>query len=248
MAFSAVSTNEKQSSSAVSNVYIVAENRLLRETLVRLFRKRNDIVIVGDNAFSDSVVPEIASSHSDLLLMDCLNPQQQFSELVRRLRESLPSIRLVLFGMDDDSETFLLAVRTGVNGYVLKNASAAELVDAVRLVAEGEAVCPAKFCKILFQAIVSEPGRKTVEQQTGIRFELTLRQRQLMSLVAMGLSNKEIAEKLNLSEFTVKNHIYRVMKQLDAESRHEAVDLIRADGWEQQSWRKSAFKPSDARA
>jgi DNA-binding NarL/FixJ family response regulator len=58
-------------------------------------------------------------------------------------------------------------------------------------------------------------------------FELTQRQRQLMSLVAMGLSNKEIAANLNLSEFTVKNHIYRVMKQVDAQSRHEAVTLIR---------------------
>jgi DNA-binding NarL/FixJ family response regulator len=59
------------------------------------------------------------------------------------------------------------------------------------------------------------------------QFELTQRQRQLMSLVAMGLSNKEIAANLNLSEFTVKNHIYRVMKQVDAQSRHEAVTLIR---------------------
>jgi len=112
----------------------------------------------------------------------------------------------------------------------LKNASSTELLDAVRAVAQGEAVCPSKFCKVLFQAISSEATQRAAiaEQRAGMRFELTLRQRQLMSLVAMGLSNKEIAANLNLSEFTVKNHIYRVMKQVDAQNRHEAVDLIRA--------------------
>jgi DNA-binding CsgD family transcriptional regulator len=69
-----------------------------------------------------------------------------------------------------------------------------------------------------------------------MRFELTQRQRQLMSLVAMGLSNKEIAANLNLSEFTVKNHIYRVMKQVDAQNRHEAVHLIRAGESHEDRW------------
>jgi DNA-binding NarL/FixJ family response regulator len=140
--------------------------------------------------------------------------------------------------MDEDADIFLQAVRMGVNGYVLKSASSSELVDAVRAVAQGEAVCPSKFCKVLFQAISSETNQKAAiaEQRAGMRFELTQRQRQLMSLVAMGLSNKEIAANLNLSEFTVKNHIYRVMKQVDAQNRHEAVDLIRAEASHEEEW------------
>lgn len=247
MAFSTVLANQKRSGTT-TGVYVLAENRLLRETLIRLFRKRGDICIVGDSAFSDSILNKIASSGSDLLLLDSLNSRQESTEFITALRESLPNLRVVLFGMDDDSEMFLFAVRSGIDGYVLKNASAAELVEAVRLVGEGEAVCPAKYCKVLFQALASGPGRKSPEQQNGVRFDLTFRQRQLMSLVAMGLSNKEIAEKLNLSEFTVKNHIYRIMKQVDADSRHKAVDLIRAGGWEQEIWSKSSFKASDARA
>jgi two-component system, NarL family, response regulator DegU len=221
--------NDKQSSSP-TNVYVVAENRLLRETLVRLFRKRGDITVVGQNSYSDSVPENIASAQSDLLLLDCLNPNHKSDDLICDIRESIPHIRVVLFGMDEDTDIFLQAVRLGVNGYVLKNASSSELIDAVRAVAQGEAVCPSKFCKVLFRAISSEANQRTaiVEQRAGMRFELTQRQRQLMSLVAMGLSNKEIAANLNLSEFTVKNHIYRVMKQVDAQNRHEAVTLIRA--------------------
>src|SRR6202035_6047794 len=126
------------------------------------------------------------------------------------------------------------AVRRGVAGYVLKNASAAELVDALRSVAQGEAICPSQMCKVLFEALKRddlEPSDSSLGQYT-----LTQRQRQLMSLVAMGLSNKEIAANLNLSEFTVKNHIYRVMKQVDAQNRHEAVNLIRAGESHEEDW------------
>jgi DNA-binding NarL/FixJ family response regulator len=231
-----IQINEKQSSSS-TNVFVVAENRLLRESLVRLFRKRGDLTVVGEAPYSGSTPHHVASAQSDLLLMDCLNPDHKSDDLICDLRESVPQIRVVLFGMDEDADIFLQAVRLGVNGYVLKSASASELVDAVRSVAQGEAVCPAKFCKVLFQALASEANQQTaIAERAGIRFELTQRQRQLMSLVAMGLSNKEIAANLNLSEFTVKNHIYRVMKQVDAQNRHEAVHLIRTgeadDQWQ----------------
>jgi DNA-binding NarL/FixJ family response regulator len=230
-------TIEKQSSSS-TNVYVVAENRLLRETLVRLFRKRGDLSVVGDDSHSDSAPENNASAQSDLLLLDCLNPHHKSDDLICDVRESVPHIRVVLFGMDEDADVFLQAVRLGVNGYVLKSASSAELIEAVRAVAQGEAVCPPRFCKVLFQAISSETNQKAAiaEQRAGMRLELTQRQRQLMSLVAMGLSNKEIASSLNLSEFTVKNHIYRVMKQLDAQNRHEAVHLIRAGESHEEEW------------
>jgi DNA-binding NarL/FixJ family response regulator len=215
----------KQAASS-TRVFVVAENRLLRETLVRLFRKRSEIIIVGDTCCSDSVIGDIAAAKSDLLLLDCFNTKHTSDDWLTDLQESLPDIRVVLFGMDEEAELFLRAVRQGVAGYVLKNASAAELLDAVRTVAQGEAVCPPKFCKVLFKAVAQGTSdEKNGRVSTG--FSLTHRQRQLMSLVAMGLSNKEIAANLNLSEFTVKNHIYRVMKQLDAESRQDAVTLIR---------------------
>jgi two-component system, NarL family, nitrate/nitrite response regulator NarL len=234
-----IQVSDKQSCSSTS-VYVVAENRLLRETLVRLFRKRSDLSVVGENSYSGSTPELVAAAQSNLLLLDCFNPNHKSDDLVCDLRESVPQLKVVLFGMDEDADIFLQAVRLGINGYVLKSASAAELTDAVRLVAQGEAVCPPRFCKILFQAIASESSQKAAieEQRAGMRLELTQRQRQLMSLVAMGQSNKEIAANLNLSEFTVKNHIYRVMKQLDAQNRHEAVTLIRAGASREDEWQE----------
>jgi len=217
--------SSKQSSSPIK-VFVVAENRLLRETLVRLFRKRSEINIVGDTCCSESSIEAIASTKSYLLLLDCFNANKASDDWLADVQESIPEIKIVLFGMDEDPDIFIQAVRRGVAGYVLKNASATDLLEAVRAVAQGEATCPPKFCKVLFKALASASAEDK-DGRVASQFELTQRQRQLMSLVAMGLSNKEIAANLNLSEFTVKNHIYRVMKQVDAQSRHEAVNLIR---------------------
>ena len=212
---------------SLTRVYVIAENRLLRQALVRLFRKRSEINVVGDTCCSDSSIKDVTSSRPDLILLDCFNTRHASNNWLADLKESGLEIKIVLFGMDDDPDVFLRAVRQGIVGYVLKNASAADLLDAVRIVAQGEAACPAKLCKVLFETVAAG-ATKVGEQSTESQFDLTQRQRQLMSLVAMGLSNKEIATNLSLSEFTVKNHIYRVMKLVDAQSRHEAVSLIRS--------------------
>jgi DNA-binding NarL/FixJ family response regulator len=209
-----------------ARVYVMAENRLLRETLVRLFRKSSEMSIVGDTCCSESAIKDIASAKTDLLLLDCFNTKHTSDDWLADLQESIPDLKTVLFDMDEDAEVFLRAVRRGIAGYVLKNASATDLLDAVRTVVQGEAACPPQFCKVLFRTLAEGTTEETDERGIS-QFDLTQRQRQLMSLVAMGLSNKEIAANLNLSEFTVKNHIYRVMKQVDAQNRHEAVSLIR---------------------
>ncbi len=218
-----------EKSPSPTNVFVVAENRLLRESLARLLRKRCDLVVVGEGSYSGTNSDAVTAAQTHLLLLDSLTLDHE-SNLICDLRESAPHVRLVLFGMDEDADVFLQAVRLGATGYLLKNASASELVDALRSVAQGDAVCPSNFCKVLFHALASETIQQAAiaEQRAEARFELTQRQRQLMSLVAMGMSNKEIAANLNLSEFTVKNHIYRVMKQVDAQNRHEACHLIRA--------------------
>jgi len=99
----------------------------------------------------------------------------------------------------------------------------------VRAVFRGEAVCPPRLCSTLFR-FVAQVARETPLQSATSKPELTLRQQQLVSLVVKGLTNKEIASHLNLSEFTVRNHIHRILKQVDAGSRSKAVENIRAYG------------------
>ena len=217
--------------SAEVSVFLLAENRLLRDTLARLLRKRSKIKVVGISRDTKAISNEIAESSCEVVLTDCFSTESHTSLLSELLNQNA-DVKILLFGMDEDPEIFLEAVQLGIRGYVLKDASAAEIIAAVRAVARGEASCPPRLCLTLIQHVASEYRLKP-KNGAGLgtdKNSLTHRQLQLMHLVAQGLTNKEIAANLNLSEFTVKNHIRRVMKHMEAESRHEAVDLIRATG------------------
>jgi DNA-binding NarL/FixJ family response regulator len=210
-------------------VFLLIENRLLREALVRLFRKRSDLTVVGQSGQADLDVQEILESNCNVLVVASFQANWLPANITLECLGQL-GFKVVLIGMDCDEEQFLATVRAGVTGYLLKDASASDVLNAVRSVYRGEAVCPPQLCLTLFR-FVAQMAKEARAAGPASRPELTLRQQQLVSLVAQGLTNKEIASRLNLSEFTVRNHIHRILKQVDAESRSEAVDVIRASGF-----------------
>jgi DNA-binding NarL/FixJ family response regulator len=227
-----IERNETESRSSGINVFLIAENRLLRETLGRVLQKRAGIGVVGISRATASIREEIVASHSEIVLTDCLTSGRD-AGVVSELFEHIPQIKVILFGMDEDPDLFLKCACLGVSGYLLQDASTAEIISAVRGVARGEAACPPKLCMTLIQHLSREYRQKpkVSNQRDQARCLLTYRQLELLGLVARGLSNKEIAANLHLSEFTVKNHVRRIMKQVDADDRFEAVDMIRASGF-----------------
>lgn len=216
-----------------ARIFLLVESRILRETLARVFRKRSDLRLVGECHYSELTLADILKSQCDVLLMDHSALNSSPADLIPKVLGKASNTGIVLFGMEEDPQEFLRAVQVGVVGYLPKNASTGDILAAVRGVAQGEAVCPPKLCFWLLKHVSRESlvTTKMPNHRLSQRFGLTKRQQQLAPLVAMGMSNKEIASHLNLSEFTVKNHIYRLMKQLDAETRYEAVESIRASGF-----------------
>ena len=210
-------------------VFLMMENRLLREALIRLLRKRSDIVVVDYDGPADVSAPTVLQTQFDVLLIDSFHITRPAAKIARET-VGQAAYKAILIGMEPDEELFMAAVRSGVMGYLLKDASASDLVAAVRAVYRGEAVCPPQLCSTLFR-LVAHVIEEMPVKRSAPRPDLTIRQQQLMALVAKGLTNKEIASRLNLSEFTVRNHIHRVLKQLDAGSRSEAVEAIRAHGY-----------------
>lgn len=209
-------------------VFLLIENRLLRETLVRLFRKRPDLMVVGQSGQADLSAQEVLDSNCDVLVIASFQtnwlPLNFTVEGMGQL-----GFKVVLIGLDPDENQFMDAIRAGVTGFLMKDASASDVVSAVRAVYRDEAICPSQLCGSLFR-FVAQMAKEPSQGQPS-KPELTIRQQQLVALVAKGLTNKEIASRLNLSEFTVRNHIHRILKQVDAESRSEAVDVIRASGF-----------------
>jgi two-component system response regulator DevR len=208
--------------------FLLAENCLLREALVRVLRNKDDIVVAGAIPFSSSALEKVSAANPHVVLFDSASIALTGPRLVSRMRQAGENRKTVMVGMEEDEATFLQAVGEGVVGYVLKDASAAEIVRVIRAVAAGEAVCPPRFSLSLFQCAARDvsfsikPPKKT-------KFGLTRREQQLVGLIRLGLSNKEIGSRLNLSEQTVKNHIHRILRKVGASDRLEIVERCQSE-------------------
>ena len=210
------------------SVFLLAENRLLREALAKILNKKTDIIVVGSAPLSSGVVLKITAASPQVLLFDPPHNTRGECSIIPPLRKALPTLKVVMIGMDPDKELFLRAVRDGIAGYVLKDATAPEVADAVRSVAENQAVCPAGLCQALFEYVARQPPaypNLLVKHHMG----LTRREQQLVEMIGRGLTNKEIAVTLGLSEQTIKNHIHRMLRKLGASDRLAAAEMCRTD-------------------
>jgi DNA-binding NarL/FixJ family response regulator len=201
-----------------TRVFILSDNRLFREALARIFSKRSNIETVRSRQLDSTAIEDILDSNPDVLVLD--SPQFLSSEAARLTKERLGggTIKIVMVAMKEDEALFLDAVRLGACGYVPKEASALDVVNAVRAVAQGEAVCPPRLCKHLFD-VVAQTAAGKVPGHEGTGAGLTRREEQLIPLIDRGLTNKEIASHLNLSEKTVKNHVHRILRKMGVGSR-----------------------------
>ena len=205
-------------------VVLAARNRLLRETLLRILRKRNDVVVSAECLDCSELTATIAKYDSDVVLMDSPQNADWGFEFVTSVQKLNPGIEIIMIGMDQDEARFLAAVRAGVAGYLLSDASACDVVTAIRAVAQGEAVCPPLLCRTLFKYLAQKES--SLSRITSNGSGLTRRELELIPMIARGLSNKEIASQLNLSEQTVKNHVHRMLQKLGAEHRLEVPEIV----------------------
>jgi DNA-binding NarL/FixJ family response regulator len=211
------------------SIFLLTENRLVREALVRIFGHQSDLHVVGATSLSSQIVSEIAASAANILVSDSSTNMLSELEIVPELHAVAPELRVVLIGMEPDPAIFLRAVRAGVVGYVLKDASSADVARAVRSVAADEAVCPPSLCMCLFKGVAQRNCEAKREGALRAKhpFGLTRREQQLVGLIERGLTNKEIAGTLNLSEQTIKNHVHSLLKKVGASDRLEAAELCR---------------------
>jgi DNA-binding NarL/FixJ family response regulator len=208
---------------------LVAGNRLLREALARLLNRRGDFDVCGVSACVTDTTSSIVASGAEVLILDSVTARLSDCAFVSQIVSQVPSMKVVLIDMDNDREIFLECVRAGAVGYILKDASAAEVVSGVQAVAQGQAVCPPQLCVHLFRAF-SRQWTTVPSARIKIEFGLTRRQQQIVPLIAQGLTNKEIASHLTLSEQTVKNHIHGIMRRVGAIDRLQVIDLTHFSG------------------
>jgi DNA-binding NarL/FixJ family response regulator len=211
------------------SVFLLAENRLLREALTRILNKKNDIRVAGAAPFSPQIMEQIVAAMPDVLLSDAAGTALTDLQVIPEAQKAIPGLKVLMIGMEPDKEVFLRAVRSGAVGYLLKDASAVEVVAAVRSTVSNEAVCPPSLCLTLFE-YVAKQCTAMPNFQIRASLGLTRREQQLVQMIGLGLTNKEIAAQLNLSEQTVKNHVHRMLRKAGASDRLAVVELCRTQG------------------
>jgi DNA-binding NarL/FixJ family response regulator len=213
-----------------ARVFVAAENRLLREALSLMMAKHADIDVVGEDAAAPFEVESVIEAGASILVISSRGEFMEDAQLIRKVRMAAPEVRILLIGANPDEAEFLHCVRAGVTGYLLRDASAEDVLKSLQAMQADEAVCPQSLCTALFRYFereaVSLPSAN-IHRKLG----LTRREQQLIPLVAQGLTNKEIANHFCLSEQTVKNHLYRMKHKVGAEDRLGIVQVCRTEGF-----------------
>lgn len=213
-----------------ARVYIAAENRLMRQALSRMLKRRGDIDVLGLNCTGPFRVEGLVEETPDILLLASRGSLAEDVHVIRQVRLLAPTVRILLVGMTTDETEFIQYVRTGIRGYLPRDASSQDVLEAMHAVREGAAVCPGPLCAVLFQFFEREATAlhsATFQPRLG----LTRREQQIVPLIAQGLTNKEIANRFCLSEQTVKNHLYRMKHKVGAGDRFGIVHLCRTQGF-----------------
>ena len=212
------------------SVFVAADNRLLREALARMLEKKGDVEVTGLEAAAPLRAESVVQTKADVLLLTSRGTLYEDLQMIQQVRAAAPQMRILLLGKVKDDGEFLQCVRAGIRGYLLHDASSDEVLEGVRAVRAGEAVCPGALCTALFRYCESEAASMECVSPRR-RLGLTRREQQLVPLIAKGLTNKEIANHFSLSEQTVKNHLYRMKHKIGAEDRLDIVQLYRTQGF-----------------
>ena len=211
-------------------VFVAAENRLLREALARVLAKGAGIEVIATDSAASFHTDALLEARPDILLLNSRGSLQEDLSAIRQVRTAASSVRILLIGMAKDEREFLQCVRAGISGYLLRDASSGEVLQAVQAVAAGQAVCPGTLCAGLFRYFETDTAGLPCASSKR-RMGLSRRELQIIPLIAQGLTNKEIANHFSLSEQTVKNHLYRMKHKTGAEDRLEIVQLYRSQGF-----------------
>lgn len=202
------------SSLGTIRVMIVDDHDVLRNGLAVFLSTCKDMELVGEASTGKEAVQQCEVLQPDVILMDLVMPEMDGVTATRLICQRYPGVRIVALTSFDDGELVQSALQAGALSYLLKNVTANELVAAIRSAYSGKVTLSPEITQILIS---------TVNRSPRMDYELTGREQEVLTLMAKGLSNHEIAQRLSITHFTVKKHVSNILAKLDVSSRTEAV-------------------------
>jgi DNA-binding NarL/FixJ family response regulator len=213
-------------------ILIADDHPVFRFGLRALLNAMPDTEVVGEVTSGEEVLALAPSLRPDVILMDINMPGVNGIEATRRIRETNPEIRILMVTMLEDDSVFA-AMRAGARGYMVKGAEPAEVLRAIRAIADGEAIFSPGIAERLIHYFATPPtamGDLTRSAGTPVFPDLTEREREVLALIAQGLTNNAIAERLMLSPKTVRNYITEIFSKLQVADRAQAIIRARNAG------------------
>jgi two-component system response regulator DevR len=198
-------------------VFLVDDHEVVRRGVADLLDAESDLTVIGEAGTVAEAGGRIAATLPDVALLDVRLPDGSGVDLCRDLQSIAPSVRCIMLTAYDDEQALMSAVIAGASGYALKDIRGAALVESVRRVASGRSLLNPGLVKRVQERLMT-PKPEDPHFAT-----LTLRERQILSLIADGLTNRQIADRLSLSEKTVKNYVSALLRKLGLERRTQAV-------------------------
>ena len=210
-----------------TRILIADDHPLLREALCKVFSNQKDMEIVGQASNGEEAIDLASQLKPDILVMDIIMPKLDGLEASRQIKKIAPNTAILILTAYDDDNYVLGLLEAGATGYLMKSAKGQDLVEAVRAIRSGESVLHPKIIEKLLKQVMFKPAG-TAEHK--IKDLLSDREMEMLKLLATGMSNKEIAEKLCLSLRTVKAHMSNIFTKMNVASRSEAlVEALRKE-------------------
>lgn len=207
-------------------VLIVDKLRLFCHTLKVVLQKESDMTVVGCATTPEQALHQVV--HSDVVLVNTTLDRQKTLPLIQQIAREHPEVKVLVVGVAELTEHILQYVEAGAVGYILKEDSVEQLLQKVRAAHEDQAVVSPQIAAQLMARLAELTNMRsrlwaTPESEMRRFNDLTPREREVLGLLGKGLSNQEIAERLYIEHGTVKNHVHRILKKLNASNRHEAA-------------------------
>jgi DNA-binding NarL/FixJ family response regulator len=203
-------------------VLVVDDHALFRRGLILVLESEEGVEVVAEAEDGDEAIAKAEEFAPDVVLMDVRMPKTSGIDATRQIADVIPTAKILMLTVSDEEEDLFEAIKAGASGYLLKEISIEEVADAIRAVVEGQSlISPSMASKLLTE--FNSLAKRAEEKQNIPTPRLTDRELEVLKLVAQGMSNREIAGQLFISENTVKNHVRNILEKLHLHSRMEAV-------------------------
>ncbi len=209
-------------------LFLVDDHTLFRESLMSLLQATEDIEVIGEAGDGIQAINKIAELRPDVVLMDIVMPKMGGIPTTRSIKNDHPSIQILALTMYETEQHIVEMLRAGASGYVSKRAPATQLLAAIHAVCNGESFFDTSIARKVLNVCKAHDGKERIEKED--YRHLTVRELELLCLIAEGKTNKEIAELLSLSLHTVQTHRFNLMKKLELHDRSELVRYAIREG------------------